>query len=71
MEHHLHGSDEHEPIPGERDPQNLTHREAGAIAGVFTGADTPSPDPAWVDDDTRREHAVEGGGGEARHPHRR
>ena len=52
-----------EPIPGERDATTLTHREPGAMGGQFTGADTPSPDPrAWVDEETAREHAREGGG---------
>jgi hypothetical protein len=53
-----------EPIPGERDATTLTHRESGAIGGQFAGGDTPSPDPrAWLDEETAREHAREGGGG--------
>jgi hypothetical protein len=70
VEHHLHGSGlEHEPIPGERDPNNLTHREPGAIGGHFTGADTPAPDPhAWLDDVTAGEHEKEGGGAAADRP---
>ena len=51
------------PIPGERDPSTLTHREPGAVGGQFAGADIPSPAPAgWLDDRTAREHAREGGG---------
>jgi hypothetical protein len=57
----------HEIIPGERDASTLTHREPGAVGGRFAGADVPSPDPhEWLDDDTAREHALEGGGGSAR-----
>ena len=33
----------HEPIPGERDPGNLTHREVGAI-GRSPASDAPSGD---------------------------
>jgi hypothetical protein len=50
-------------IPGERDPTTLTHREPGAMSGAFNGADVPSPDPtAWLDEQTARDHAREGGG---------
>ena len=53
----------HEPIPGERDPSTLTHREPGAIGGQFAGADTPSPQRTdWLDERTAFEHALEGGG---------
>lgn len=53
-----------EPIPGERDPSTLTHREPGAMGGRFSGDDTPPPDPrAWLDEETAREHRREGGGG--------
>ena len=67
MEHHLHDPEsDHEPIPGERDQTTLTHREPGAI-GVFAGAGTPSPDPdAWMDEETRRLHEIEGGGSSTR-----
>lgn len=51
-----------EPIPGEWDPTTLTHREPGAIGAGFAGANTPPPDPHWVDERTAEEHAVEGGG---------
>jgi hypothetical protein len=57
----------HEMIPGERDATTLTHREPGAVGGRFAGADVPSPDPhEWLDEQTAREHALEGGGGVAR-----
>ena len=52
-----------EPIPGERDPANLTHREPGTFGGKFAGADTPPPSrSAWLDDATAFEDAWEGGG---------
>jgi hypothetical protein len=52
-----------EPIPGERDPGTLTWREPGAIGGRFSGADNPPSDPsAWMDEETRRQHTIEGGG---------
>jgi hypothetical protein len=52
----------HEPIPGERDPSTLTHREAGAVSGQFAGADIPPQPPDWLDRRTAFEHALEGGG---------
>ena len=52
-----------ELIPGERDATTLTHREAGAISGQFSGSDIPAAAPAqWIDDKTAHEHAREGGG---------
>lgn len=52
-----------EPIPGERDPTTLTHREPGAMGGRFSGDDTPPPDRrTWLDEETAREHRREGGG---------
>ena len=52
-----------EPIPGEREPDSLTHREPGAIGGRFTGEDTPAPRRTdWLDSQTAAEHAWEGGG---------
>lgn len=52
-----------EPIPGERDPTTLTHREPGAIGGRSSGADTPPPDTRlWMDPETARLHEIEGGG---------
>ena len=58
-----------EPIPGERDPSTMTHREPGAVGGQFAGAGVPSPDThGWMDDRTAHEHAREGGGGAVRKP---
>ena len=52
----------HQPIPGERDPHNLTTREPGAVGGRSTGADIPPDDHLpWLDDVTAEEHAREGG----------
>jgi hypothetical protein len=52
----------HEPIPGERDPENLTGREKGAMGGQFTGADIPQESHLpWLDTITAEEHAREGG----------
>ena len=53
----------HEPIPGERDAETLTHREPGAMGGQFTGADIPPPRRSdWLDERTAFERAWEGGG---------
>ena len=52
----------HEPIPGERDPSTLTHREPGAVSGQFAGADIPPQRPDWLDRRTAFEHELEGGG---------
>ena len=58
-----------EPIPGERDPSTMMHREPGAVGGQFAGATVPSPDTHdWMDDRTAQEHAREGGGGAVRKP---
>src|SRR5688572_15538613 len=46
------GEPTHEMIPGEYDATTLTHREAGAIGGQFSGADLP-PDGVPLDDVTR------------------
>ena len=52
----------HTPIPGERDPDNLTSREPGAVGGQFTGADIPPESHLeWLDEATAEEHAHEGG----------
>lgn len=51
-------------IPGARDPSTLTHRQPGAIGGDPYGADIPPTPPDWENDATRREHEIEGGGGE-------
>lgn len=60
-----------ERIPGERDPENLTHREPGAMGGQATGADIP-PDAQlpWLDDATAEERAREGGQKGKRQPRR-
>jgi len=63
-----------QPIPGERDPHNLTTREPGAVGGQFTGADIPPEDHLpWLDEITADEHAREGGlsGKQAKKPHER
>ena len=52
----------HEPIPGERDPGNLTTREPGSVGGRATGEDIPpAKHLSWLDDVTADEHANEGG----------
>ena len=52
----------HEPIPGERDPGNLTSREPGAMGGKATGDDIPPTEHLpWLDEATADEHAHEGG----------
>ena len=52
----------HDPIPGERDPDNLTSRQPGAVGGQFTGADIPTASHLeWLDEATAEEHAHEGG----------
>jgi len=56
----FHTSDK--PIPGERDPGNLTSREPGAVGGRSTGADIPPTSQLpWLDEATANEHAHEGG----------
>jgi len=56
----------HEPIPGERDEQTLTHREPGAIGGAFNGQDNiPAPVDRSIDEQTLRDRVLEGGGAEA------
>ena len=56
------------PIPGERDPHNLTHRQPGAASGQFAGADIPQADHLeWMDDKTVVDRLHEGGGSNARH----
>lgn len=58
-----HDPQEYEPIPGERDPENLTSRESGSVGGQFTGADIPSADHLeWLDETTANERVREGGG---------
>jgi len=49
-------------IPGAREADTLTHREAGAMGGAFTGGDIPAGASTWLDDRTADEHRLEGGG---------
>lgn len=54
---------DHEPIPGERDPTNLTGSQTGTIGGGGFGAHNPSPNRATgMDDETVAEREREGGG---------
>lgn len=56
----------HEPIPGERDPDTLTHREVGAASAPFNGTDNvPANLDTVIDDDTRIDRVLEGGGRDA------
>lgn len=56
-----------EPIPGERDPQNLTRREPGSIGTAF-GAGMPSPDQhEWLDAAGAHDRMLEGGGEDHKH----
>jgi hypothetical protein len=69
------GADEigsqHEPIPGERDPDNLTGSQTGTIGGGGFGAHNPSPERAnGMDDETVAEHQREGGGAPRERRHR-
>jgi hypothetical protein len=59
---HPDGHTSADPIPGERDPTTLTHREPGAIGGRPNGADIPPTPPEWEDEVTRHAHELEGGG---------
>jgi len=53
------------PIPGERDPHNLTATEPGAIVSGF-GVHNPSAiRGAGMDEETIDEHEKEGGGAES------
>lgn len=54
-------------IPGAREGDTLTHREPGAIGGVFTGADIPAGASPWLDEQTLRDRRGEGGGREGVH----
>lgn len=52
-----------ERIPGEREPDTLTHREPGAVSGQFAGADIPDTPPQdWLGDRTALDREREGGG---------
>jgi hypothetical protein len=55
------GAATHEPIPGERDPGTLTHREAGAL-GTHNGEQLPPAAGASLDADAAEEARREGGG---------
>src|SRR4051812_23189334 len=58
----------HEPIPGERDRTNLTHRDVGAIGGAFNGDDRVEGNLETSESEsTRRDRVLEGGGGQAEH----
>ena len=65
---HPDGHTSAERIPGERDGSTLTHRQPGAIGGDPYGANIPATPPEWEDDQTRREHELEGGGAERDRP---
>ena len=54
-------------IPGAREGDTLTYREAGSIGGLFTGADIPAGASALMDDATSRDRRGEGGGREGAH----
>jgi hypothetical protein len=59
----------HEPIPGERDPHNITHREPGAMGSAF-GQDMPIADPhVMLDEATAHDRMLEGGGEDHKHHH--
>lgn len=64
--HHSSGIDAaspHEPIPGERDPTTLTHREAGSMGGRFNGEDAaPNGLEETLDQRTKHDRELEGGG---------
>jgi hypothetical protein len=48
-------------IPGAREADTLTHREPGAIGGIFTGADIPDGGAELIDERTSLEREREGG----------
>jgi hypothetical protein len=57
---------DHEPIPGERDPENITGSQTGTIGGGGVGAHNPSPNRAiGMDDETVHDREIEGGGAES------
>jgi hypothetical protein len=51
----------HEPIPGERDPETLTHRQPGSMSAPFNGQENPGA--SWPLDEQRRRELVREGGG--------
>lgn len=53
----------HDPIPGERDADTLTHRDVGAVSAPFNGTDSAPTNPDTVmDEQTRLDRVLEGGG---------
>jgi hypothetical protein len=48
-------------IPGARELDNLTHREAGAMGGHFNGSDIPATYPPLLDEADTVEAYREGG----------
>lgn len=56
-----------EPIPGERDPSALTHRQPGAMTTAFN-AGVPQPATSTLTDDDLHDRLLEGGG--QAHDHR-
>ena len=62
------GAATHEPIPGERDPATLTHREVGAL-GTASGAGLPAAAAGSLDDEGAEEARRGGGGGSRERTH--
>jgi hypothetical protein len=57
---------DHEAIPGERDPQNLTKPEPHAIGAGGYGAHLPHPERELpMDEETLHDREIEGGGAES------
>ena len=52
-----------EPIPGEYDRTTLTHRQPGAMGVPFSGTSVDADLEATMDDRTKRDREIEGGGG--------
>ena len=53
----------HEPIPGERDPTNQTHRQPGGMGGHWAGGDNAyTGSDATLSKETTDEAARDGGG---------
>ena len=53
----------HEPIPGEYDRTTLTHRQPGAMGVPLSGNPVDGDPGATMDDRTKRDRTIEGGGG--------
>jgi hypothetical protein len=60
-EDHVQETDASALIPGARELDNLTHREAGAVSGRFNGSDIPSGGPSSLDAADTVEAYREGG----------